>query len=258
MILDEIVANKRQELEITKQRLPLGEVERLARRQPPAKDFATALKGDRIRLIAEVKKASPSKGLICADFDPVKTARTYAGNGAAAISILTESRYFQGSLDDLRNVGQALGDKRPPTLRKDFIFDPYQVYEARAYGADGLLLIVAILVPEQLHELIVLSRSLGMEPLVEVHSDTDALIASGSHAKIIGINNRDLKTFAVDITTTERLRKLVPPNRIVVSESGIKSRADMDMVRGWGVDAVLIGEALMTAPDVAAKMKELL
>jgi len=258
MILDDILANKKTKLEIARRRFPQSQLERLAKDQPPAKDFAAALKGDGLRLIAEVKKASPSKGTIAENFDPVKTAETYAANGASAISVLTESKFFQGGLDVLDRIRRALGEAAPPLLRKDFLFDPYQIHESRAHGADAILLIVAILVPEQLHELIVLTRSLGMECLVEVHNQVEVEIALGSHARVVGINNRDLKTFKVDIMTTERLHKLVPSDRVVVSESGIKTRADVDMIRGWAVDAVLIGEALMSASDVGAKMKELL
>jgi indole-3-glycerol phosphate synthase len=257
MILDEIVANKKQELEVSRRSLSLADLRRMALAALPPVDFAAALRGDGIKLIAEVKKASPSRGVIRTEFDPVDVARTYAISGASAISVLTESRYFQGSLSHLKNIKTALG-KTLPLLRKDFIFDPYQVYESRAYGADGLLLIVAILAPRQLAEVISLTRQLGMECLVEVHSEAELEVALKSSARIIGINNRDLSTFAVDINTTGRLRPLIPADRIVVSESGIKDRADMTRLRQWRVDAVLIGEALMSAPDIAAKMKELL
>ena len=258
MILDKIVADVAIELEERKRRLPLAEMAKKALAQSPPLDFASALRGDNIRLIAEVKKASPSKGVICHNFNPLDIARVYADNGAAAISVLTEPKYFQGSLNYLRDIKKALADKPLPLLRKDFIFDPYQVYEARAYGADCLLLIVAILTPEKLSELLQLSHQLGMMSLVEVHNELELEIAVKSEAKIIGINNRDLNTFKVDLKTTARLRSLIPPDRIVVSESGIKSRKDMEKLREWGVNAALIGEALMTAPDIAAKMRELL
>jgi indole-3-glycerol phosphate synthase len=188
----------------------------------------------------------------------VEIARTYAGNGASAISVLTEAIYFQGSLDHLKDISHALGDKRLPLLRKDFIHDPYQVYESRAYGADSLLLIVAILTPQKLEELLGLSHELGMNCLVEVHNEAELETALGSETRIIGVNNRDLTTFTVDITTTERLRSLIPPDRIVVSESGIKDRSDMEKLKKWDVDAVLIGESLVSAPNVAIKIKELL
>ncbi len=258
MILDQIVDDNRLELEARKCSFPLAELRRVALEQPPPRDFASALRGDRIQLIAEVKKASPSRGIIRSDFNPVEIAQTYASNGASAISILTEPRYFQGSLNHLIDVKKALGNKRVPLLRKDFIVDPYQVYESRAYGADSLLLIVAILTPEKLDELIGLSHELAMSCLVEVHNEAELKIALRSQARIIGINNRDLSTFTLDITTTKRLRPLIPADRIVVSESGIKDRSDMEKLKRWGVDAVLIGESLMSAPNIAAKMKELL
>jgi len=258
MILDQIVADNLLELQDRKRSFPLAELQRLALEQSPPLDFASALRGDRIQLIAEVKRASPSKGIIRPDFDPVEIAQTYASNGASAISVLTEARYFQGSLNHLRDIRNALGNKRLPLLRKDFLSDPYQVYEARAYGADSLLLIVAILTPEKLEALLRLSYELSMNCLVEVHNEAELEIALRSGARIIGINNRDLKTFTVDLATTERLRPLIPPDRIVVSESGIKDRSDMEKLRQWGVDAALIGESLMSAPDITAKMKELL
>jgi len=258
MILGRIVADNRQELEVRKHSFPLEEVKGVALAQLPPLDFASALCGEGIQLIAEVKKASPSKGVICPDFNPVEIARTYASNGAAAISVLTESRYFQGNLDHLKGISHALGNKRLPLLRKDFIHDPYQVYESRAYCADSLLLIVAILTPEKLKALLELSHELNMSCLVEVHSEAELEIALKSGARIIGINNRDLTTFTVDLTTTECLRPLIPPGRIVVSESGISNRIDIDKLKKWGVDAVLIGESLMSASDIATKMKELL
>jgi len=257
VILDQIVAGSLQELEARKSILPLEELRKIALEQPSPLDFASALQGDRIQLVAEVKKASPSRGIIRSDFDPVAIARTYASNGAAAISVLTEVRYFQGSLNHLRDIRKALGSKMP-LLRKDFICDPYHVYESRAYGADSLLLIVAILTPEKLEELLQLSHELGMSCLVEVHNEAELEIAVDSGAKVIGINNRDLSTFNVDITTTQRLRPLIPKDRIVVSESGVKNRGDIEQLRRWGIDAVLVGESLVSAPDIAAKMKELL
>jgi len=258
MILNEIVKDNLEELEARKHSLPLAELKRVVLEQPPPLEFASGLHGERIRLIAEVKKASPSRGIIRPDFDPVDIAQTYASNGASAISVLTETRYFQGSLNHLKDIRNSLGNKRPPLLRKDFITDPYQVYESRAYGADSLLLIMAILNPQKLEELLRLSHELGMSCLVEVHNEAELEIALRSGTRIIGINNRDLKTFTVDLATTERLRPLIPRDKIVVSESGIKDRRDMEKLRQWGVDAVLVGESLMSASDIAAKMKELL
>tara|TARA_B100000315_G_C14575013_1_gene587471 strand:- start:1425 stop:2213 length:789 start_codon:yes stop_codon:yes gene_type:complete len=258
MILNQIVANNRLELEARKQRSPLEELQKKALEQPVPLDLAKALRGERIQLIAEIKKASPSKGIICSDFNPVKIARIYASNGASAISVLTEGKYFKGSLNHLQDIRKALGNKRPPLLRKDFICDPYQVYESRAYGADSLLLIMAILTPEKLKELLRISYKLGMNCLVEVHSRAELETALGSGARIIGLNNRDLKTFTVDLATTKCLRPLVPKDQIVVSESGISNRSDMEKLQRWGVDAVLIGESLMSAPDIATKMRGLL
>ncbi len=257
MILDEIVADKQVELEARKKAMPLNRLEKEALRRPPPLDFAAALRGQGVRLICEVKKASPSKGLIRADFDPVAIAKTYAANGASAISVLTEVKHFQGSLSYVPEIRAALGDKQIPLLRKDFLTDPYQIYESRANGADALLLIVAILTATKLKELLELSHRLGMRCLVEVHNEAELKIALDSGARIIGINNRDLTTFETDVTTTKRLRPLIPQDRIVVSESGIKDRKDMERLRGWGVDAALIGESLMASRDIAAKMKEL-
>jgi indole-3-glycerol phosphate synthase len=257
MILDRIVSQNLEALENKKRHLPMPELQKMASEQPPALDLASALRGDSIQLIAEVKKASPSRGIIRPDFDPVEIAKIYAGNGAAAISVLTEAKHFQGSLDHLKDIRKALPDKIP-LLRKDFIVDPYQIYESRAYGADSLLLIVAILELEKLQELLRISHELNMSCLVEVHNKAEVEIALKSQAKIIGINNRDLNTFNVDLATTERLRPLIPPDRIVVSESGIKERTDIEKLSRLGIDAVLIGESLMSAPDIAARMRELL
>ena len=258
MILNEIVSCNLQELESKKRTLPMTEIQRMALQQPTPLDFASALRGEGIRLIAEVKKASPSRGVIRPDFDPTELAKIYASNGASAISVLTEARYFQGSLEHLRDIRNILRNKGLPLLRKDFICDPYQIYESRAYGADSLLLIIAILKLEELQELLGISHELNMSCLVEVHNEAEVEIALKSGARIIGINNRDLATFTVDLTTTERLRPLIPPDRIVVSESGIKERSDIERLRQLGIDAFLVGESLMSAPDIAAKMKELL
>ena len=258
MILDEIVAHNRRELETRQRNLPLAEVRRMAPEQPPTLDFAAALQGDRVRLIAEVKRASPSKGTIRSHSDPVEIAKTYVGNGASAISVLTETKHFQGSLHDLRAIRDALGEKRVPLLRKDFLFDPYHIYESRAYGADAVLLIVTILTPDRLKELLFLSHQLGLKCLVEVHNEAELGVALKTEARIIGINNRNLDTLVVDLNTTKRLRAFIPPDRILVSESGIGGQADVELLRHLRVDAMLVGEALMAAPDIAAKMRELL
>ena len=255
MILDEIVEAKAGELTRRKQNTPLSALEKLGSKGSK-KDFAAALKGDDIRLIAEVKMASPSRGVLRTDLDPVELARIYAQNGAAAISVMTEERYFGGSLENLAAIGEAMDNI--PLLRKDFIFDPYQVYESRAGGASALLLIVAILSDSELSELLSLSHELGLMCLVEVHNQAELERAIMSGAQIIGINNRDLKTFAVDLETTGRLRPRIPKDRVVVSESGIKDRGDVQKLRQWGVDAMLVGEALVTAGDIDKKVKELL
>ena len=269
MILDAIVAHNRLELAKRQAALPLPEVRRLALEQPSPLDFAAALTGGRVRLIAEVKRASPSKGAIRPGADPVEIARTYAANGAAAISVLTEAKHFQGSLRDLRAIRDALdrpadvrtdvpaGVRTIPLLRKDFLFDPYQVFEARAYGADAILLIAAILPPAQLKELLFLAHQMGLKALVEVHNEAELGAALRTEARIIGINNRNLDTLDVDLAVTRRLRAFIPPDRIVVSESGIRTRTDMAEMRRLRVDAVLVGQALMSEPDIAAKMKEL-
>jgi indole-3-glycerol phosphate synthase len=270
MILDEIVEAKAEELAGRKQTVPLTALQELIRVQFfEEADFTAALKGDGVRLIAEVKKASPSRGVICPSFDPIELARIYARSGASAISVLTEERYFGGSLEHLSAISQEMErlgvggvefdqkERIIPVLRKDFIFDPYQVYESRTYGAAALLLIVAILSDSQLAELLALSHELGMKCLVEAHNEAEMERAVMSGAQIIGINNRDLKTFTIDLETTRRLRPLIPQDRIVVSESGIKDRVDVQKLQQWGVDAMLVGEALVAAGDVAEKVREL-
>jgi indole-3-glycerol phosphate synthase len=254
-ILEKIVSEKKREVEAKARRLPLAAIkERLAARKAP-RDFAASLRGDNIKLIAEVKKASPSRGVLVRDFDPLALASTYAQSGAAAISVLTEVAHFQGSLEYLAAIRDRVS---VPLLRKDFIFDAYQVYESVASGADALLLIAAILSPEQLASLLELSHSLGMSCLVEVHDEREMDKALQSGASIIGINNRDLNTFKTDIETTRRLRPLVPGGKIVVSESGISHGDDVIKLKAWGVDAILVGEALVTASDIPSRIKELM
>jgi indole-3-glycerol phosphate synthase len=251
-----MVAEKLKELEQRQKIVPLPELEAAIKEKPLPLDLAAALAGDRLRLIAEVKRASPSRGVLCPNLDPVKLANTYARCGAAAISVLTESRYFGGSGEDLVAIRRKL--PKIPLLRKDFVLKPYQVFESRAWGADAVLLILAILDDTELKELLSLSHDLGMHCLVEVHNEEELKRALACDVKIIGINNRNLDTMAVDINVTKRLRPLIPSDRLVVSESGIKGRGDIQRLREWGVDAVLIGEALVTASDVKAKIKELL
>jgi indole-3-glycerol phosphate synthase len=254
-ILDKIVSDKRQEVAGAKRRMSLKTLkERLGQRGTP-RDFAAALRGEGLALIAEVKQASPSRGLLCPDFDPVKLARIYAANGAAAVSVLTEVNHFRGSLEHLAAIR---GEVALPLLRKDFIFDGYQVYESAAGGADAILLIAAILDDSELQEMLALAESLRLDCLVEVHDEAEIAQALLAGAEIIGINNRNLHDFSVDTNTTRRLRLLAPPEVIVVSESGLKTPDDIKKMRECRVDAVLIGEALVTAPDIPARIKELL
>jgi indole-3-glycerol phosphate synthase len=257
MILDEIVLANKKSLEAQKLLWTLADMKKMAISAPAPVSFARAIFGEGIKLIAEVKKASPSRGTISGDADPVSVAMTYSRSGAAAISVLTESVHFQGSLNNLSRIRYALMGDGIPLLRKDFLTDSYQVYESRVNGADAILLITAILSPDVLKEMLDVSHALGMECLVEVHNEKEIETALATGARIIGINNRDLTTFTVDIETTSRLRPLIPGDRIVVSESGIKERRDIEKLQQLGINAVLIGEALMTAPDIAAKIKEL-
>ena len=254
-MLDRIVAQKKEMLEQRKREVPLPRLKEKIWGQEYPLDFSAFIRGKNIKLIAEVKQASPSRGLLRTNFNVVELARTYAIGGAAAISVLTEPKYFLGDIEYLAAIR---GVTKLPLLRKDFIFEPYQIYESRAYGADALLLIAAILTREQLKDLLSLSRGLGLKCLVEVHNENELEKALLSQAEIIGINNRDLNTFAIDLETTRRLRPLIPKDKIVVSESGIKNRQDMEKLEQWGIDAALVGEALVTADDVLGKIEELL
>lgn len=261
-IIDEIFAHKVQEVAARRRAVPLAEVRRAAETAPrPALDFAGALRAapNPPALIAEIKCASPSKGILAADFDPLRLAETYRRNGAAAISILTDERYFRGHLDYLSQVAEFFteGGPRLPLLRKDFLCDPYQVYEARAAGADAVLLITAHLDQPVLRDLHALAESLGMAALVEVHDPREMEAAASAGARLIGVNNRDLRDFSVRLETTLDLRPLAPQGACLVAESGIHSPADVARLRGAGVDAILVGEALVTAPDVAGKVREL-
>jgi indole-3-glycerol phosphate synthase len=255
-ILDRIVADKREELVEAKKMAPLSGLRHAAEEAPAVRPFGEVLADSGVSLIAEVKKASPSRGLLRADFDPLELAHQYSDAGAAAISVLTDQKHFKGSLQHLRAVRDALPDG-PPLLRKDFLFEEYQLYEARSCGADAVLLITAILEDSMLRELINLAATLDMDALVEVHDERELTRAAAAGAKIIGINNRDLRTFDVDLATTERLAPLASPGSIIVAESGIFTRQDVHHLEKRGVHAVLIGEALVTAPDPAAKIRDL-
>lgn len=259
-ILDRIVADKREELAERLSAEPFAALkERAALAEPPL-PFAPALVGAKLRLIAEIKKASPTKGILDRSLEPLSRARTYTLGGAAAISVLTETKHFLGSLDSVTAIRTGVNGYypglRPPLLRKDFLFDAYHLYEARAAGADAVLLIAAVLPDGPLAELLALASELGLGALVEVHNEAELERALRTEAAVIGVNNRDLHTFVTDIAVTERLRPLIPAGKVIVSESGIKDRADAERVRAIGVNAVLVGEALMTAENVIARMKE--
>lgn len=255
-ILDKIVATKREEVARAKAAKPEAVLRRELDQAPASRDFLGALSaGPPIRLIAEVKKASPSKGVIRADFEPVEIAKTYERHGASCISVLTDESYFQGSLDYLRRVRAAV---EIPVLRKDFVIDPYQVIEARAAGADAVLLIAECLGDDllgPLHDAIV---GLGMTPLVELYDPANLPRVLGIGAKLIGVNNRDLHTFHVDLEHTIRMRETIPTDRVLVAESGIRTREEVVRLESAGVQAMLVGETLMAQPDIAAAVDALL
>lgn len=262
-VLSEILAEKRTEVHCARRRRPVAELERQIAAMPPPRDFAAALRagsplpqaGKGPALIAEVKKASPSKGVLRADFDPVRIARIYAENGAACLSVLTDEPYFQGHLSYLRAIREVT-DR--PLLRKDFIIDDYQLLEAREAGADAVLLIAAALRPGELEWLLEATEILGMSALVEIHDADELEEVLTTPARMIGINNRDLHTFRTTLQTTLDLLPRIPSDRLIVSESGIQRRADVERLAEAGVHAILVGEALMREEDIAAKMRELL
>ncbi len=256
-ILDKILDAKRTEVARHMRETPQAELEERIKSEPFPLNLSGALWGDRVRLIAEVKKASPSRGLLSENYDPVAMATSYAENGAAAISVLTEADHFQGSLEHLRAVKDAVGPMGVPVLRKDFLYDPYQLFEARACGADAALLIVAMLSPDHLREMLAVAQSIWLQALVEVHSEPELETALSVGAEIIGINHRDLKTFKVDTSLSLRLRPLIPAGRLVVAESGISKAEDVAPLKQAGINGILVGEALMTADDPAAKVREL-
>ncbi len=256
-ILTQIVAAKRRDIGRRAQEVPLSAIEERIDSQPRPLNLAGALWADTVRVIAEVKKASPVKGVFRQDFDPVALASTYADSGAAAVSVLTEADHFQGSIEDLELVQRRIRPLGVPVLRKDFIFDEYQVYEARAYGADAILLIVAILEPNTLGSLMELAGRLWLQCLVEVHDERELGVALDAGAEIVGINNRDLRTFDTNLAVTERLARLAPSGKIVVSESGVSERGHVERLGNAGANAVLVGEALVTAADPGEKLREL-
>ncbi len=269
--LDRIVAGKRDELERLRRERPIAELRARIAAEPPPRPLEAALRHDdrRVALIAEVKRASPSKGVLMQGVEPVDLARAYARGGATAISVVTEESHFRGSAGMLHEIRVALdaapGGERPPLLRKDFLFDPYHIDEARAFGADAVLLIAALLDEAALRALLAQARQLGMGALVEAHDEDEMRRAVEAGATMVGVNNRDLRTFEEDLGITERLARSLAlsiskgaARPLLVSESAIRTPADVARVAAAGARAVLVGEALVTAPDVAAKIRELL
>ena len=256
-ILTKIVDKKRGRVEAAKRVLPVAGLKERIKGIDDTRDFASAIRrdGNAVKLIAEIKKASPSKGLIRSDFDPVKIASIYESGPVSALSVLTEEDFFQGDLSYIHAIKEVTAK---PVLRKDFIFDEYQLFESRANGADAVLLIAAILSRVQAAEFYYLATKLGMAVLFEIHNEEDLETALYVDADIIGINNRDLSTLSVDLSTTARLRKLLPEDRIVVSESGIRTRQDVLTLRNNGIDAMLIGTSFMETPDIGKKIDELM
>ncbi len=255
MILDRIVQAKQEEIVQQKGEKPLQRLQEELRYLPPVRDFYGALAaGNHVNVIAEVKQASPSKGLIRPGFEPVSLAEAYRDGGAAAISVLTDEKFFRGSLAYLDQIHQRVG---LPLLRKDFVLDPYQIYQSRAAGADSILLIARILEFQPLQAFIKLARELGMEPLVEIHDSEDLRKSVEAGAKIIGINNRDLSTFTTDIKATLALLPQMPAGCLIVSESGIGRPEDLQQLGRAGVKAVLVGEALAREQDVVGATQRL-
>ena len=260
-ILEQILRDKADEVAECRRRRPVVELRRIVQDLPPTRGFLAALQDAGAgsttppRIIAEVKKASPSRGVIRPDFDPIAIAQTYAAHGAAALSVLTDATYFQGQLGFLEGISQAVA---LPLLRKDFTIDAYQIYESRAAHADALLLIVAVLERGQLEDFLGLAHELSLAALLEVHTVEELERSLPLHPHLIGINNRDLRTFQTDLETTLHLLPLVPPDVVVVSESGINTPADITRLRAQGVHAFLVGEALMQSPDPGVKLRELL
>lgn len=257
-VLDTILEHKRGEVAVRRVRVPPAEMQKRAQDMPPPRDFLRALHSPRrgkVALIAEIKKASPSAGIIRADFYPAEIARAYSDGGADCLSVLTDERFFQGSDAYLQ---QARICVNLPVLRKDFIVDDYQLYEARTLGADAILLIVSALSPAQVADYAALAHFLGMAALIEVHTEPEMRTALEAKMTLIGINNRNLSTFTTDLSTTARLAALVPSQVTLVAESGIKTRADVGTVQQAGAHAILVGETLMRAQDITGAVGDLL
>lgn len=253
-ILERIVAQKRREIDAAMQSVPADELELRARRNAPPRDFIAALRAKRPAVIAEIKRASPSKGLLRRDFDPASIARSYEKHGAACMSVLTDEKFFQGTAEHLRQAREACS---LPVLRKDFVVEPYQVLESRALGADCILLIAACLDTRRMAALESLAHSLGMAVLVEVHDAAELDRALELATPLIGVNNRDLRSFDTRLETTLELLPRIPAGRILVTESGIGTSADVARLRDGGVHAFLVGEAFMRAPDPGAALEAL-
>jgi indole-3-glycerol phosphate synthase len=253
-VLDRILEARRAEVDHRKRVLPEAALKYGAKAAEPLRDFSTALCRDGLNVIAELKPASPSRGVIREPFDPVELGKSLEVAGACALSVLTEGEFFHGSLKNLRDARKSI---QLPVLRKDFIFDPWQVWETRANDADSFLLIVATLADGLLRDLIAMGREIGMEPLVEVHTGEELDCALAAGARILGVNNRDLKTLIVDINTSFELIERIPDNCIAVSESGLDTHGDLMKLRAAGFDAFLIGTHLMLAPDPAAALSAL-
>ena len=253
MILDKIIETKKEEVARLKQQTTLEQLRETIARIKPCRDFVKAITGNGCNIIAEVKCASPSRGRLIKDFDPVKIAKVFEENKAVAISVLTDEKYFAGHKNFLTQIRSSV---KLPLLRKDFIIDLIQLYETRAIGADAVLLIVSVL-GGKLEEFIALSGALGLSSLVEIHTEKELELAIAAGAEIIGINNRNLDTFITDIETSRRLKVLIPESKIVVAESGIKERDDIESLMHAGIHAFLIGEYLITAPDTGHKLRAL-
>jgi indole-3-glycerol phosphate synthase len=255
MILDDILANKRAEVADRLTRVSLEEQQERAAAASPARDFLGALRKPGVSIISEIKRQSPAKGALRLDMDAPTMAATYAGAGASCISVLTDEKYFKGNDADLIAVRERVS---VPVLRKDFVVSPYQIYEARAIGADCVLLIVLALTPDEITEMAALAKSLGMAALVEVHTEHELKVALDVGSELVGVNNRDLTRMVTDVSTTAKLRPLVPAGVTLVSESGIRTAEDIAMLRDLGVDAALVGESLVTAPDAGELLRSFL
>ncbi len=254
-ILRRILSHKRRELAARKSELPLAEVRSMADDAPPPRNFEVALRGDTVGIIAEIKRASPSEGAIRdGDFDPAAIAREYDDAGATALSVLTDREFFSGHLEYMTAAREACS---VPVLRKDFILEDYQLYEARAAGADAVLLIVAALPHVLLRDLLLITWSLGMYALIESHDEAELEVALESGAKILGVNNRDLRSFEVDLGTTESLAAMVPDDRVLIAESGVHTREDIQRLAEAGADAALVGTALMRAESPGEALRGL-